>query len=67
MGQERSFVLFNLVYHVLFLLLSLFILLKTIGYAFYEINTIKNKSGGIVVIAFSILVVIFANVMIWMY
>lgn len=65
--MKGVFVLFNLVYHVLFFLLSLFILLKTIGYAFYEINTLKNKIGGIVVIAFSLLVVIFSNVMIWMY
>lgn len=60
-------VLFNFIYHVLFLFLSLFILLKAIGYALYEINTLKNKSGGIVVIAFSILVVVFANVMLWIY
>ena len=60
-------ILFNLVYHVLFLFISLFVLFKAIGYAFYEINTIKNKAGGIVVIAFSVLVVIFSNVMIWIY
>lgn len=57
----------NIVYHVLFLMISLYILLKAIGYALYEINTINNKAGGIVVITFSVLVVIFSNVMIWMY
>ena len=58
--------MFSIIYHVLFLVISLFILMKTIGYALYEINTIKNKIGGIVVISFSILVVIFSNVIIWM-
>lgn len=65
--MKGVFILFNFVYHVLFLLISLFVLLKSIGYALYEINTIKNKSGGIVVIAFSVLVVIFSNVMIWIH
>ena len=56
----------NIVYHVLFLIISLYILLKAIGYAWYEINTIKNKSGGITVIAFSVIVVILSNVMVWL-
>lgn len=55
----------SIAYHILFFIVSLYILLKTIGYALYEINTIHNKTGGIVVITFSILVVIFSNVMIW--
>ena len=57
----------NIIYHVLFLIISLYILLKTIGYALYEINTIKNKTGGIVIITFSVFVVIFANIMVWIY
>ena len=57
----------NIVYHVLFLIISLYILLKTIGYALYEINTIKNKAGGITIITFSLLVVLFSKVMVWMY
>jgi hypothetical protein len=55
----------DIIYHVLFLFISIYILLKAIGYAMYEINTTKNKSGGIVVIVFSTLVVIFSNVMVW--
>ena len=54
------------VYHTLFLIVSIYILLKVIGYGLYEINTVKNKSGGIVVITFSFLVVIFSNVMVWL-
>ena len=52
----------NFVYHILFLVISIYILLKVTGYALYEINTIKNKSGGIIIITFSIFVVIFSNV-----
>lgn len=59
-------ILTTIIYHVLFLLISVFICLKTIGYALYEINTLNNKLGGISIIAFSILVVIFANVMVWL-
>lgn len=55
----------SIIYHILFLIISLYILLKTIGYGLYEINTVKNKSGGIVVIIFSILVVIFSNIFVW--
>ena len=54
------------VYHLFFLIISIYILLKVIGYSLYEINTLKNKSGGIVVITFSIIVVIFSNVMVWL-
>ena len=54
------------VYHLFFLIISIYILLKVIGYSLYEINTLKNKSGGIVIITFSIIVVIFSNVMVWL-
>ena len=54
------------IYHILFSIISIYILLKTIGYALYEINTIQNKYGGIVIITFSIFVVIFSNIMVWL-
>ena len=57
----------SFVYHFLFLIISLYVLLKTIGYALYEINTLKNKSGGIVVITISFIIIIFSNIMVWMY
>ncbi len=60
-------VLSSNIYHILFLLISLYILLKTIGYALYEINTLNNKTGGIVIITFSILVVIYSNIVVWLY
>ena len=56
----------NTIFYVFFLIVSVFILMKTIGYAIYEINTQKNKSGGIVVICFSTLVVIFSNLMVYL-
>lgn len=52
-------------YYSVFALITIYILLKTIGYAVYEIKENKNKVGGIIVISFSILVVIFSNIMMW--
>lgn len=51
----------NTIYDIIFLLISIYIMLKAIGYGLYEIKEKMNKSGGITVIAFSIIVVIFAN------
>lgn len=53
----------SIVYNIIFLILTLYILLKTIGYAIYEIKECNNKVGGIVVISFSTAVVIFVNIM----
>lgn len=49
----------TLIYDFLFIITSIFILFKAIGYGIYEIKELKNKSGGIAVITFSTLVVIF--------
>ena len=57
----------TLFYHVLFLLISLYVSLKAIGYGIYEINNFKNKTGGIAVIVFSIVVLIFSNFIVWKY
>lgn len=54
----------NLIYHFTFILVTIFILLKTIFYGIYEINTENNKSGGIAVICFSIFAVVFANIIV---
>ncbi len=53
----------SIIYFIVFLIITLYILLKTIGYAIYEIKEQNNKIGGIVIISFSILVVIFVNIM----
>lgn len=55
----------NIIYNLIFLLISVFILLKAVGYAIYEIKELNNKVGGITIISFSILVVIFANIIMW--
>ena len=54
----------TLIYDFLFIITSIFILFKVIGYGIYEIKEMKNKSGGITVIAFSTLVVVFFIIMI---
>ena len=48
-----------IIYDFLFIVASIFILFKAIGYGIYEIKEIKNKAGGSIVITFSTLVVIF--------
>lgn len=53
----------SIIYFIVFLIITLYILLKTIGYAIYEIKEQNNKIGGIVIISFSTLVVIFVNIM----
>lgn len=51
----------SIIYKIIFLIISVFILFKTMGYGIYEINEKENKTGGIAVIVFSFTVVIFAN------
>ena len=53
-----------IIYDFLFIITSIFILFKVIGYGIYEIKEMKNKVGGITVITFSTLVVIFFIIMI---
>ena len=55
----------NFIYHFTFIAVSLFILIKSIFYGIYEFNSENNKSGGIAVICFSVLVVIFANIIVF--
>lgn len=57
----------SIIYNLIFLFCTIYILLKVLGYAIYEIRTLKNKSGGITIICFSIIVVIFSNVMLFVH
>lgn len=52
----------HIIYFIVFLIITIYILLKAIGYAIYEIKEFNNKVGGIVIISFSTLVVIFVNI-----
>lgn len=51
----------SLIFHIIFLFVSIYALFKVIGFAIYEIKEMNNKWGGIIVISFSLLVTIFAN------
>lgn len=53
----------NIIYYIFFLLVSIYSLLKSIGYAFYEIKELNNKVGGVSIIIFSIFVVILSNLL----
>ena len=55
----------SIIYDLIFLVITIFILLRVIGYAIYEIKELNNKVGGITIISFSTLVVVFANIMMW--
>ena len=48
----------TIIYDFLFIITSIFILFKVIGYGIYEIKEMKNKTGGITVITFSSIVVL---------
>lgn len=54
----------TIIYDFLFIITSIFILFKVIGYGIYEIKEVKNKTAGITVITFSTLVTIFFITMI---
>lgn len=56
----------NIFYRFLFLIFSIFVLLKSVFYALYEIKSQDNKSGGIAVICFTIVVLIFTNIVVFL-
>ena len=58
------FILQKFIYDLLFIFISLYVLIKTIYYGIYEIKENDNKTGGIVVISFSVIVFIFFNIVI---
>lgn len=55
----------NLFYHVLFLIFTIYVLIKSISYGLYEINEQKNKIGGRIVILFTIFSVVFSYIIVW--
>lgn len=57
----------NIVYHILFLLFSIYILIESIVYSIYEIKNEKNIFGGVSVVAFSVFCIIFSNIAVWMH
>ncbi len=55
-----------IIYNIIFLVISIYILLRTISYGIYEIKEKKNKCGGTTVIVFSVLVIIYSNIMMFL-
>ena len=55
-----------LIYHILFSIFTIYVLINSSSYGFYEINSENNKTGGITIIAFTIFSVIFSNMMVWL-
>lgn len=55
----------NLFYRVLFLIFTIYVLVQSISYGLYEINDQKNKTGGRIVILFTIFSVVFSNIIVW--
>jgi len=55
----------NIFYHILFLIFTIYSLIKCISYGLYEIHEQKNKIGGFSVIFFSIFSIVFSNIMVW--
>lgn len=53
-------------YHILFLIFTSYVLIKSVSYGLYEINEQKNKLGGRIVILFTIFSVIFSNIIVWL-
>lgn len=54
----------SIIYQISFFLVTLYILLKVIGFAVYEIKELGNKTGGIAVIIFSTAIVLCFDVII---
>lgn len=54
----------NLFFHIFFIITSIYVFLKSIFYAIYEIKTQNNKSGGISFIVLSTIIIIFSNIVI---
>ncbi len=55
----------NFMYHSLFLLFTIYVLIESISYGIFEIKKEENKFGGSCVIAFSIFCVVLGNFIVW--
>ena len=56
----------NYFFNFLFFIFSIFVLLKSVFYALYEIKSQDNKSGGAAVIVFSFIAIVLANVVVFL-
>ena len=56
----------NYFFNFLFFIFSIFVLLKSVFYALYEIKSQDNKSGGVAIIVFTVIVLVSANVVVFL-
>lgn len=56
----------NYFFNFLFFIFSIFVLLKSVFYALYEIKSQDNKSGGVAIIVFTVIVLVIANVVVFL-
>lgn len=56
----------NYFFNFLFIIFSIFVLLKSVFYALYEIKSQDNKSGGVAIIVFTVIVLVIANVVVFL-
>ena len=56
----------NYFFNFLFFIFIIFVLFKFVFYALYEIKSQDNKSGGVAVIVFSVIVIVLANVVVFL-
>ena len=52
-------------YHVVFLIFTIYVLIRSVAYGLYETNEQENKFGGRLVILFTIFSVVFSNIIVW--
>ena len=55
----------DLIYRIVFMLITVLIIFNSISYAIYEIKHENNKYGGICVIVLTVFSSIFSNIMVW--
>ena len=55
----------GILYHSLFSIFTIYVLIESIHYGLFEINNKKNKFGGIIVISFALFCIIFSNIVVW--
>jgi hypothetical protein len=54
--------MFNFAYYLIFILFSLYSLIKIIGYCIYEFKNENNKAGSVFTGTFCLASIIFANI-----
>lgn len=52
-----------MIYNIVFLIITSYILLRTLAYGIYELKEKNNKTGGICIIILSFFSIIFSNIM----